>query len=95
MTPDFAPEQAPFDNGTVRRIGVIPFGKVGGGGLENNVLRSDVQSRIGRGEFETERRQHPMTGVPLGSTEGRPQRRQIGRVLDHQGWRNGAGDGNP
>jgi alanine racemase len=32
VTRDFVPEQAPFDIGRVRRIGVIPFGKVDGGG---------------------------------------------------------------
>ena len=32
VTRDFAPEHAPFDVTTVRRIGVIPFGKVDGGG---------------------------------------------------------------
>jgi alanine racemase len=29
---DFAPEHAPFDIRTVRRVGVIPFGRVDGGG---------------------------------------------------------------
>jgi alanine racemase len=32
VTRDFAPEYAPFDLAKVRRIGVIPFGKVDGGG---------------------------------------------------------------
>ncbi len=32
VTRDFAPEQAPFDIGKVRRVGVIPFGRVDGGG---------------------------------------------------------------
>jgi alanine racemase len=32
VTRDFAPEHAPFDIGKVRRVGVIPFGKVDGGG---------------------------------------------------------------
>jgi len=32
VTRDFAPEHAPFDVTTVRRVGVIPFGKVDGGG---------------------------------------------------------------
>jgi alanine racemase len=32
VTRDFGPEYAPFDVTTVRRIGVIPFGKVDGGG---------------------------------------------------------------
>ncbi len=32
VTRDFAPEHAPFDIATVRRVGVIPFGKVDGGG---------------------------------------------------------------
>ena len=33
VTRDFAPEHAPFDIARVRRVGVIPFGKVDGGGL--------------------------------------------------------------
>jgi alanine racemase len=32
VTRNFAPEHAPFDIATVRRLGVIPFGKVDGGG---------------------------------------------------------------
>jgi alanine racemase len=32
VTRDFAPEHAPFDIEKVRRVGVIPFGKVDGGG---------------------------------------------------------------
>jgi alanine racemase len=32
VTRDFAPEYAPFDLAKVRRVGVIPFGKVDGGG---------------------------------------------------------------
>jgi len=32
VTRDFAPEHAPFDTGEVRRVGVVPFGKVDGGG---------------------------------------------------------------
>jgi alanine racemase len=32
VTRDFAPEHAPFDIAKVRRVGVIPFGKVDGGG---------------------------------------------------------------
>jgi alanine racemase len=32
VTRDFAPEHAPFDISRVRRIGVIPFGRVDGGG---------------------------------------------------------------
>jgi alanine racemase len=32
VTRDFAPEHAPFDLTKVRRVGVIPFGKVDGGG---------------------------------------------------------------
>lgn len=32
VTRDFAPEHAPFEVGKVRRVGVIPFGKVDGGG---------------------------------------------------------------
>ena len=32
VTRDFAPEHAPFDMARVRRVGVIPFGKVDGGG---------------------------------------------------------------
>ena len=32
VTRDFAPEHAPFDIGKVRRVGVIPFGRVDGGG---------------------------------------------------------------
>jgi alanine racemase len=32
VTRDFAPEHAPFDTGKVRRVGVIPFGRVDGGG---------------------------------------------------------------
>jgi len=32
VTRDFAPEHAPFDISRVRRVGVIPFGKVDGGG---------------------------------------------------------------
>ena len=32
VTRDFALEHAPFDIGNVRRVGVIPFGKVDGGG---------------------------------------------------------------
>src|SRR5262249_24572883 len=33
VTRDFAPEHAPFDLTGVARLGVIPFGKVDGGGL--------------------------------------------------------------
>jgi alanine racemase len=33
VTRDFAAEHAPFDLGKVRRVGVIPFGRVDGGGL--------------------------------------------------------------
>jgi len=32
VTRDFAPEHAPFGIATVRRLGVIPFGRVDGGG---------------------------------------------------------------
>ena len=32
VTRDFAPEHAPFDQTKVRRVGVIPFGRVDGGG---------------------------------------------------------------
>jgi alanine racemase len=32
VTRDFAPEHAPFDIGKVRRVGVVPFGRVDGGG---------------------------------------------------------------
>ena len=32
MTRDFAPEYAPFDLAKVRRVGVVPFGRVDGGG---------------------------------------------------------------
>jgi alanine racemase len=35
VTRDFAPEHAPFDIHAVRRVGVIPFGKVDGGGRCN------------------------------------------------------------
>ncbi len=33
VTRDFAPEYAPFDLAKVRRVGVVPFGKVDGGGF--------------------------------------------------------------
>jgi alanine racemase len=33
VTRDFAPEHAPFDVAQVRRVGVIPFGRVDGGGF--------------------------------------------------------------
>jgi alanine racemase len=52
VTRDFAPEHAPFDIARVRRVGVIPFGKVDGGG------------RCHAGEVLVRGRRAPILGGP-------------------------------
>jgi hypothetical protein len=57
-------------------------GQIDRGGFEHDVLRPDVQCRVGRRELEAELGQHPMPVAAFGCAERFPQRRQVGRVLD-------------
>ena len=57
-------------------------GHVDGGGLEDDVLRSDGQRGVGRGQLDRELGQHPMAVVAARGAERLPQRRQVGRVDD-------------
>src|SRR5215469_2426824 len=61
-----------------------PGGQVDRGGLEHDVLRPDVQRRVGRGELDGKLGQDPVAVAATGGAERLPQRRQAGRVDDLQ-----------
>ena len=61
-------------------------GEVDRRGLEQDVLRSDVQRGIGRSQLDRELGKAPVAIVATGGAEHLPERRQVGRVGVHASW---------